>query len=284
MQGYNEEGGYSTAFPIWDRIHQKIYVYNKSNIEQLYDMFLLAWYNLPIKVKSPLFPHGVLGIADKINISTVYGFKNLLVGINSDFDIATMKKHNTDKGLHQTNPKTFPDYYMPTRGNSYRTVGSIFVSQGPGKASEVASAVLLNRILTDNDPRYLVTVPEITVDLGRLDDIIAIAKLQLTENQMFELKYDYEANGIPKFSVEEKSIPDDRLQSAERRVKNDYKFEYVEMAKILNLRVQAYLKGISDTILTHPNLFPSLFASVEQRKAYLKTMGFSDDQIKEHYP
>lgn len=284
MQGYNEEGGFSTAFPIWDRIHQKIYVYNKSNLEQLYDMFLLAWYNLPIKVKSPLFPHGVLGIADKINISTVYGFKNLLVGINSDFDIATMKRHKIEKGLHQTNPKTFPDYYMPTRGNSYRTVGSIFVSQGPGKASEAAYAVLLNRILADKDPRYLVTSSEIIIDLDRLDDLIAIAKLELTENQMFELKYRINSNGMPEFFIEEKSIPDDRLQSAERRVKNDYKFEYEEMAKILNLRVDGYLRGLRDLILSHRDLFPSLFASVEQRKAYLRTMGFSDEQINAHNP
>ncbi len=284
MQGYNEEGGFSTAFPVWDRIHQKIYVYNKSNIEQLYDMFLLAWYNFPIKMSSPLFPHGVSGIADKITITEENGFKKLLIGIFSDFDIATMRKHKIEMGLYETNPKTYPDYYMPTRGNSYRTIGSIFVNQGPGKASEVAYAVLLSRILTDKDPKYLITEPEITVDLGRLDDIIAIAKLQLTENQMFELKYRFNSNGLPEFYVDEKSVPDDRLLASERRVKSDYKFEYEEMAKILTLRVHSSIKSLSATILSHPNLFPSLFASVEQRKAYLKTMGFTDEQIKVHYP
>lgn len=262
------QGDFSTAFPIYDRIHEKTYSLNKLSPHDLAEFHQKIYLKTPFKIKSPLLIHPLIEFKKRFKIKNYE--KILLTQIHQEFMSEAVKKSDAERTMHLVDSQNWPDFYLNTRGESSRSLISAQVEELPG-------VILLDRILKGQSLEQI-------KDQGFQFDLIdleSVAQLYLTHNSFIEIRHDYDVQGLLTFKVIEKDLSAviDRLDAREQKTFENLKWEADLMAQVLNRSVQNFMKTQARVLAQHPELYPSAFSSATERTRWLKAAGLSDDQI-----
>lgn len=263
------QGDFSTAFPIIDRIQVKAYSVNKLSASDLEEFHRRKYLKIPLVLQSPLMLHPLIQFTKSFKIKTFE--KMLLTQIHQDFMTEAVKKSDAEREMHLADPQMWPDFYMNSRGESARSLISAHTEELPG-------AILLNRIL---DGKTITEIQEEGFHF-ELSDLEYFAQLYLTHNNMYSVKHSYNEQGLLIFRVVDGDLSSimDRIDSREHKMFEYMKWEAEEMVQTLNKNVSEFLKNQMHAIQQHPELYPTAFASKENRIKWLKNAGFTDQQIQ----
>lgn len=257
-------GDFSTAFPIYDRVHTKAYSLNKLTDVGLREFHRRIFAGLKMALKNPLFIHPLPSLAATYHLQPAE--LRLISHIHQAFLKSGVDKSETERVMYAADADGYRDFFMNTRGESGRSSISTVLEELPG-------AVTFEKLTRDNKPLR----PSELRRNGNsfdLDDLLAYANLVLCYNPYYKIGYDT-SNGMIQFKMITSAIEsvENRLDPAEKKFKEHLKAEHESLVVILNNHVQKFVNDQRDLIRKNPKLYPSLFATEADRQAWARLAG-----------
>jgi len=254
------QGDFSNGAPIFDRIQQKAYVFNKMDKTDLKSFLSRLYAGIMPRLHSPLMLSQIGQLAKYFRIGDAD--KMLLQEINAEFLKIVKDRSEIEREFHNSPQRDlYPTYYMNTHGESRRTLGSTFMK-------ELGITVQMNRALNGESTQRL--KEQYVFDLK---DIESFAEMYMTANFAFAVKARYNADGILHFVVERKNTSgiEDRISNREKETLTHMEWEATQMVNIINAKLNGLIanKERIEIMKQFPKRYRTLFQSEDQRKAWL---------------